>query len=143
MSYKDLKKKGGRPAGVSSSKPKPETLGFRLRQVRESAGKTIDSVASEMSVGKASQGDYELNKRAPDADYLQGFCLKYGVSADWLLLGVGDQVAGDRAPLPYDQEKMAFAMEVANSMAAAKRLPPGKSAAEWATEMYEFFVKRS
>jgi len=96
-----------------------------------------------MGVSQNTQGKYERNDVVPDGDYLAKICRDYGVSAEWLLLGSGDQAAANRAPVPYDQGKMAFAMEVANSMAAAGRLPPGKSAAEWATEMYEFFVTRS
>lgn len=137
-----MKRKGGRPKGVSSLAIEPETLGFRLRQIRESERLSLAEMADSMDVAADSQGNYERNQRSPDAEYLRDFCQRYRVSADWLLFGSGDQRRQDPEKVPYDPDKMQFAMELAGTIEKAGRLVPGKTAPEMAREIYEFFVSR-
>jgi transcriptional regulator with XRE-family HTH domain len=142
MTSEKMKRAGGRPKGVSSSAVEPETLGWRLRQVRESARLSIAEMADSMGLASDSQGKYERNQRSPDADYLGVFCAKFGISADWLLFGSGERSRPAPGQVPYDAEKMKLAMNVAQSLAAARGLPRGMSAEDWATEFYEFMVAR-
>jgi len=62
-----------------------ETIGHRIKAVRGAISQ--DEFARRLSVHKETLGNYERNKRQPDAAFLIALRKEFGVSADWLLTG--------------------------------------------------------
>lgn len=56
----------------------------RLKQLRESKGLTQSQLAEELSIGRASISNYELNSRIPDLDVLVKIADYFGVTIDYL-----------------------------------------------------------
>jgi transcriptional regulator with XRE-family HTH domain len=67
-----------------------ESVGERLRTLRNARNLTIPQVAKLTGVGKGSLSDLENNKNNPGKINLVRLSEFYGVSADWILFG--DQV---------------------------------------------------
>lgn len=139
MTSKTVSNRGGRPKSGNRQSPEPETIGFRLRLSRESAGKTVLEVAKEMGKSDETVRSYELNKQSPDARYLEKYCVSYGFSADYLVLGRGElrhQAPG--GPRPFNADLMRLAMAFAELAADRKAIPGGRSKEDYATDLYEF-----
>ncbi|WP_285908105.1 helix-turn-helix domain-containing protein, partial [Pseudodesulfovibrio pelocollis] len=63
-----------------------ETLGARIASIRGET--TQQEFAEALGVSRNTLVRYENNKRIPDAGFLQELIRRYGVDANWLLLGV-------------------------------------------------------
>lgn len=138
-----MKREGGRPSGVSNSSVQPETFGWRLRHVRESAGLEQADFAKAFGVTRNTQGGYERNQVNPSLDYLVAVCQAHNVSADWLLLGKAVETPESRAPLAFDPLVMEKCSLIARHLAASQAPPmPPKEEAAMARELYEFFMGR-
>ena len=60
-------------------------LGTRLKQLRESVGKSKKEVAIDFKVHESTYGKYELGKREPSIEDLQRLADYFKVSTDYLL----------------------------------------------------------
>ncbi len=67
--------------------PQKESVGERLRKLRNGRNLTIPEVARITGVGKGSLSDLENNKNNPSKINLIRLSEFYGVSADWILFG--------------------------------------------------------
>lgn len=62
-----------------------DTLGSRLKQLREETGFTLEYVANKLGTTKVSIGRYERDEREPKSDMLNLLASFYNVSVDYLL----------------------------------------------------------
>ncbi len=68
-----------------------ESVGERLKKLRNARNLSIPEVSRVTGIGKASLSDLENNKNNPGKTNLVRLSEFYGVSADWILFG--DQVS--------------------------------------------------
>lgn len=61
------------------------TLGDRLRALREQSGKTQRELAALLYINRVSYTQYENNKRTPPPDTLRKLAIIFNVSVDYLL----------------------------------------------------------
>lgn len=61
------------------------TLGDRLRALREQSGKTQRELATLLCINRVSYTQYENNKRTPPPDTLRKLAIIFNVSVDYLL----------------------------------------------------------
>lgn len=61
------------------------TLGDRLRALRERSGKTQRELAALLCINRVSYTQYENNKRTPPPDTLRKLAIIFNVSVDYLL----------------------------------------------------------
>ncbi|MCI7431773.1 MAG: helix-turn-helix domain-containing protein [Megasphaera elsdenii] len=61
------------------------TLGDRLRALREQSGKTQRELAALLCINRVSYTQYENNKRTPPPDTLRKLAIIFNVSVDYLL----------------------------------------------------------
>ena len=57
----------------------------RIRELRESVGKTQAELAKELGITEKTYRGYELGKQLPSAEVLKDMHEKFGVSADYIL----------------------------------------------------------
>lgn len=67
------------------------TIGIRIRQIRESFGKSRDDFANTLGISRNTLQRYETDERKPDADFLIALNEKYNISANWILFGNSHQ----------------------------------------------------
>lgn len=60
------------------------TLGDRLRALREQSGKTQRELAALLCINRVSYTQYENNKRTPPPDTLRKLAIIFNVSVDYL-----------------------------------------------------------
>jgi transcriptional regulator with XRE-family HTH domain len=77
-------------------KPRIESVGERLRMLRNARNLTIPQVAKLTGMGKGSLSDLENNKNSPGKINLVRLSEFYGVSADWILFGDQVDVNGEK-----------------------------------------------
>lgn len=127
----------------SATTPAPERLGDRMRIARGDSSR--EQAAALIGTHETTLGNYERSEREPPASILIALCEKFGCEPAWLLLGRGPQFPAapkPAAPLAYDAEKMQVALQIAEELDKAGRLPPEKEKHVWATQLYEFFMQR-
>lgn len=73
--------------GESSSQSSVESIGARLKRIREAAGKTQVQVQSALGLGKIALSEYENGKTAPSEDVLERLGEHYGVPVAVLRYG--------------------------------------------------------
>ena len=61
------------------------TLGKRIRMLRNACGLTQDELASDLFVSRTGISNYETNKRTPDVEMLKKLCERFNVSMNYLL----------------------------------------------------------
>ncbi len=64
-----------------------ETLGERIRRLRQTKGYTLEVLAARAGVTNVSIHHWEAGSRSPLADKLQAMARALGVSVDYLLTG--------------------------------------------------------
>lgn len=84
---------------------------IRIRDLREELGLTQAGLASRLSMGRATLGLYEQEKRSIVPETIKRFCAFFGVTSDYLL-GLSDR----RTPEISDED--------AAVLAAYHALPP-------------------
>lgn len=62
-------------------------IGQRLQKTREALGVTAEAAAHVAGVTRSAWSNYEAGARPPPALAIQRFCLRFGISTDWILLG--------------------------------------------------------
>lgn len=62
-----------------------DTLGNKLKKLREEKGFTLEYVANHLNTTKTSIGRYEKDDREPKSDMLLALAEFYNVSTDYLL----------------------------------------------------------
>lgn len=67
------------------------TLGYRLKSLRQEKGLTQKEVAKLIGTTDVSIGRYEMNARVPKADILNSLAKLYDVEIDFLLSGVNKE----------------------------------------------------
>jgi transcriptional regulator with XRE-family HTH domain len=68
-------------------------LSDRLRYLR---GKLSQSAfGTLLGVSQASIGNYEKGERFPDSAFIKNVCTSFGVTADWLIFGAGENKSGN------------------------------------------------
>lgn len=63
------------------------TVGKRLRAERERLGLSQEELAARCGVHRRSQGNYELDKRVPDAGYWEA-ARRHGIDSEYVLTGL-------------------------------------------------------
>lgn len=63
---------------------------IRIRELREELGLTQAGLASRLSMGRATLGLYEQEKRSIVPETIKRFCAFFGVTSDYLL-GLSDR----------------------------------------------------
>ncbi|WP_186035333.1 XRE family transcriptional regulator [Burkholderia gladioli] len=76
-----------------------EHIGLRIRRLRKEAGCTLQRVADEFGISRASVSEWESGRSKPDSAKLLGLSLLFGVSISYLLHGTGVSDT-DGAPSP-------------------------------------------
>ncbi|MDT3427836.1 transcriptional regulator with XRE-family HTH domain [Paenibacillus forsythiae] len=64
-----------------------ETIGQRLKYLRETLKLSQQHVADKTGISRGNISNYEKDRVSPAADTLIAFCSFFAVSADWLLTG--------------------------------------------------------
>ncbi|QWU16886.1 Helix-turn-helix domain-containing protein [Paenibacillus sophorae] len=64
-----------------------ETIGQRLKYLRETLDLSQQQVANETGVSRGNISNYEKDRVSPAADTIIALCSFFDVSADWLLTG--------------------------------------------------------
>lgn len=72
------------------------SLSEKIRYLRECAGLSARHADELAGLTRGSSTRFERTAKSPTARAISRLCVLYGVSADWLLLGVG------RAPKPLE-----------------------------------------
>ncbi len=72
-----------------------DTLSSRLKIAREALGGTQKGVSELLGISFRSWQDYEKGKKIPGSQVLSRLC-SIGLSADWLLTGVGNMFISNR-----------------------------------------------
>lgn len=102
-----------------------DTLGSRLRQLREEKELTLEYVAQKVGTTKVSIGRYEKDEREPKGEMLTLLANFYNVSTDYLL-GISDV----RTPStePVKEQKLSPEVETiaAHLEEKAKNITPHK-----------------
>lgn len=62
-----------------------DTLGSKLKKLREEKGFTLEYVATRLNTTKTSIGRYEKNDREPKSEMINSLADFYNVSTDYLL----------------------------------------------------------
>lgn len=65
------------------------SLGARLESLRGSV--PMAEFAAMFKIHKNTYANYAKNQNVPDSNFILGVCKKFGVSADWLLMGIGSK----------------------------------------------------
>ena len=63
------------------------TIGTRLKIIRESKNLSIPQVSEKTGISKGNLSTIENNKSKPSADALMKLSKLYGVTTDWILFG--------------------------------------------------------
>lgn len=66
------------------------TLGSRIRYVREQAGLTQEEFATQVGVVRSSQSSYEKDASSPKTETTTEICARFHISPQWLLMGIGE-----------------------------------------------------
>lgn len=74
------------------------TLGSRIRSIREQHGLNQDEFAKLIGVVRSSISTYEKDANLPNANVLAEICTKFHISTQWLLLGIGDPISDNETP---------------------------------------------
>lgn len=82
-----------------------ETIGERLKRLREEAGISLQILAEHTSLSKGNLSSYENNKFKPSADALVGLARYFRVSIDWILTG-REREADDRSERQAGAERL-------------------------------------
>ena len=72
-----------------------DTIGERLKFIREKIGLSQKKFADSLGISKGSIILYEKNDRSPDSSLLKTLFEKYKVSPNWLFLGQGEPFIGE------------------------------------------------
>ena len=64
-------------------------LGMRLRELRRHYNVEQLEIAAAINISASRWFNYEHGKRPVDLDVVHELCTKYGITADWLIRGVG------------------------------------------------------
>lgn len=80
------------------------SIGSRLRIVRNNLHKTRDEFALELNTSRNTIARYESDERVPSVEYLLAIHQKYGVNLHWLLLGDTTQ-EGDEQSCEVSSDK--------------------------------------
>lgn len=78
-----------------------ETLGERLRHLREMKGLSQKEVADYLKITEGAYGNYETGRREPNLEMLRLLLVFYNVSAEYLF----GQVEYPYAPSPFLEEE--------------------------------------
>lgn len=76
--------------------PSSSDVGARIRRAR--GGRSQRSLGHALDISPMTLIRYERGERAPDAGVLAAICRECGVTADWLLFGIGDGPASSTSP---------------------------------------------
>ncbi len=68
-------------------KPNTNSIGTRLKMLRESKNLTIPQVWEKTGISKGNMSTIENDKTKPSADALIKLSKLYGVGSDWILFG--------------------------------------------------------
>ena len=78
------------------------SLNERLKQLRGSMSQV--AFAKLVGASQSSIVNYEKG-RLPDSGFIESVCNRFGVTADWLLFGVGDQKVSNMSDILEDGKK--------------------------------------
>ena len=73
------------------------TLGERITQARKQAGLSQEQLGEKLGVSRQAISKWESGQTNPDVVYVAELCRLFGVSSDWLLLGM--EHAQEKAPV--------------------------------------------
>ena len=73
------------------------TLGERIAQARKQAGLSQEQLGEKLGVSRQAISKWESGQTNPDVVYVAELCRLFGVSSDWLLLGM--EHAQEKAPV--------------------------------------------
>lgn len=73
------------------------TLGERIAQARKQAGLSQEQLGEKLGVSRQAISKWESGQTNPDIAYAAELCRLFGVSSDWLLLGI--ETAQEKAPV--------------------------------------------
>ena len=81
-------------------------LNERIAQMRKQTGLTQEQFGEQLGVSRQAVSKWESGQANPDVGYVTEMCRKFGVSADWLLLGrePGETAQTPSAP-PVKEER--------------------------------------
>lgn len=98
-------------------------IGARLEICRHELGLTQTEFASALGVSQSSYYAYEQGSRGVPVQALAALSLQYGVSLDWLVLGIGPEARRDdvRAAEQFRKELDAYLETRGIRMNAARR----------------------
>ena len=65
-----------------------ETIGSRLKELREKSGLTLDEFANATNLTKGIIWSYELEKKEPSISHLKRVATFFNISMDYLICGV-------------------------------------------------------
>lgn len=107
------------------------TIGDRIKEVRESHGLTQQEFADRLGTKRSNIGSYETDKRTPSAVAITTICREFHVNEAWLRTGIGEM----KADLSMKEELELIFKDVLNAA------PDKKSAflAALAAQPPEFF----
>lgn len=72
---------------------KQQTIGQRLRILRESVGQSMEAFGLEIGFDKSYLSRLERGEaESPSTRFVDAVCSKYPVSRDWLMEGIGDPI---------------------------------------------------
>ena len=80
-------------AGMDAATHKVK-VGERLRIAIEAIGASQAAVCRQLKVQPSKLGNWLRGENYPDPYFIQRFCDRYGVTADWIYRGVASGVAG-------------------------------------------------
>lgn len=73
------------------------TLGERIAQARKQAGLSQEQLGEKLGVSRQAISKWESGQNNPDVAYVAEMCRLFGISSDWLLLGLEN--AQEKAPV--------------------------------------------
>ncbi|MGO5022574.1 helix-turn-helix domain-containing protein [Lawsonibacter sp. LCP25S3_G6] len=73
------------------------TLGERIAQARKQAGLSQEQLGEKLGVSRQAISKWESGQTNPDVAYVAELCRLFGISSDWLLLGLEN--AQESAPV--------------------------------------------
>jgi transcriptional regulator with XRE-family HTH domain len=100
-----------------------EGLAYRLKLAVEAIDRPKGEIADSIGVSQSRFSNWITNQNRPDWFGIAKFCKRYGVSADWILLG---DLSGLRANLA-DSLALALEEKPAHPAGARRRLPGSSS----------------
>lgn len=69
-----------------------DTIGQRIKEVRNNIGYTQEKFASELNLKQQTIAVFELGKRNPSERTISDICEKFNVNEDWLRTGEGEML---------------------------------------------------